>query len=90
MICFLFIGMQVFVSYPYITGKALEPNTTFAALALINLLIEPMYFVPMINSLLVNAFVGVRRLQAFFLAPEIERSHEIKWNAYFSTEKVIL
>ena len=72
------------------SGKTLEPNTTFAALALMNLLIEPMYFVPMINSLLVNAFVGARRLQTFFLAPETERSAEINWNEYFSAEKVIL
>lgn len=55
-----------------------------------NLLIEPLYFVPMVNSLLVNAFVGARRLQKFLLAPETERSAEIDWDEYFSTEKVIM
>ena len=79
---------QVFVSYPYITGMPLEPNVTFAALALMNLLNEPMYFVPMVTSLLVNAFVGMNRLQAFFLSPETERSHEIKWTDYLVDTKV--
>ena len=55
-----------------------------------NLLIEPMYFVPMVNSLLVNAYVSGRRLQAFFLAPETERSNDIEWNEYFTKEKVVL
>ncbi len=79
---------QVYVSYPYITGKTLEPNTTFAALSLMNLLTEPMYFLPMTTSLLVNAFVGVRRFETFFMAPEMERSHEIQWTEYFSKDKV--
>ncbi len=68
----------------------MEPNTTFAALSLMNLLLEPMYFVPMVTSLLVNAFVGVRRFETFFMAPEMERSHEIQWAEYFSKDKVII
>ncbi|XP_072031466.1 ATP-binding cassette sub-family C member 9-like isoform X2 [Amphiura filiformis] len=81
------MNLAVFTSYPYITGKTLEPNTTFAALSLMNLLLEPMYFVPMVTSFLVNAFIGVRRFEAFFTAPETERSHEIQWTEYFSKDK---
>ena len=73
---FPFAIFKVFVAYPYICGKPLEPNTTFAALSLINLLLEPLYFTPLVTSLLVNAFVGFRRLQSFFLAPEIEDKDE--------------
>ena len=63
---------------------------TFGALSVINLLAEPLYFVPMCTSLLVNAFVGMNRLQAFFLAPETERSHEISWTEYLVDKKVKL
>ena len=66
---------QVFVSFPYLTGQPLTPASTFAALSLMNLLMEPMYFVPMVASLLVNAFVGVSRLENFFMAPETERDY---------------
>ena len=78
----------MYASYPYITGNTLEPNTTFAALALMNMLLEPMNFLPLVTSLLVNAYVGIRRLEHFFVAPEIERSHEIDWMEYFSKDKV--
>ncbi|XP_072031474.1 ATP-binding cassette sub-family C member 9-like [Amphiura filiformis] len=81
----ILMNLVVYASYPYITGKTLEPNTTFAALSLMDLLLEPMYFVPMVTSLLVNAFVSVRRFEAFFTAPETERSHEIQRTEYFST-----
>ena len=50
----------------------LQPDTTFSALALMNQLVEPMYFTPLVTSLLANAFVGVRRIRDFLLAPEIE------------------
>ncbi|XP_072031469.1 ATP-binding cassette sub-family C member 9-like [Amphiura filiformis] len=81
------MNLAVFTSYPYITGKTLEPNTTFAALSLMTLLLEPMYFVPMVTSFLVNAYIGVRRFEAFFTAPETERSHEIQWMEYFNKDK---
>ncbi|XP_072031468.1 ATP-binding cassette sub-family C member 9-like [Amphiura filiformis] len=83
----ILMNLTVYISYPYFTGKPLEPNTTFAAQSLMNLLLEPMFFVPMITSLLVNAFIGVRRFEAFFAAPETERSHEIQWMEYFSKDK---
>ena len=64
------------MAYPYLSGKPLEPDTTFTALSLINQLLEPLYFTPLVTSLLVNAFVGFTRLQSFFLAPEIEDKDE--------------
>ncbi|XP_072032683.1 ATP-binding cassette sub-family C member 9-like isoform X2 [Amphiura filiformis] len=62
----------IFASYPLISGNKLMPNNTFAAVSLINLIVEPMYFVPMVTSLSVSAFVAVGRLQKFFVAPELQ------------------
>ncbi|XP_072030098.1 ATP-binding cassette sub-family C member 9-like [Amphiura filiformis] len=70
---------MVFISYPYLTGLPLQPNSTFAALSFMNLLIEPMYFVPIVTSLLVNGLIGFRRLENFLKAPETENS-DGQWN----------
>ncbi len=66
--------LKVFISYPYLTGEPLQPNSTFAALSFMNLLIEPMYFVPIVTSLLVNGLIAVRRLEKFLKAPAAENS----------------
>ena len=62
---------QIFGTYPFLNGENLTPNVAFVSFVLLNLIVDPLYNLPVVLSNLVNAIVSTRRLQTFFLAPEI-------------------
>ena len=62
---------QIFGTYPVLSGKDLTPNVAFVTFVLLNLIVDPLYQLPVVLSNLVNAIVSTRRLQTFFLVPEI-------------------
>ena len=75
-VCCIYVRVypQAFASYPYLSKVPLTPGVTFTSLALMNMLIEPLYLLPLALSLLVNAMVSAQRIGAFFLAHEVEHS----------------
>ena len=72
----LTIVLQLYSSYPYLSGENLTPNLAFTSYVLINLLTEPLYTLPTILSNLVNAIVATRRLSKFFTQAEIEAKYK--------------
>ncbi|XP_072050857.1 ATP-binding cassette sub-family C member 9-like [Amphiura filiformis] len=72
----ILVTLVAFASYPYLSKQPLTPGVTFTSLALMNMLIEPLYLLPLAISLLVNAMVSAERISAFFLAPEVEDAGE--------------
>ncbi len=38
-----------------------------------------MYYTPIVSSLLVNAMISTKRLQTFFMAPEMETLPDLDW-----------
>ena len=67
---------QSYGTYELLTGDPLTPDITFASSALFNLLLAPIYNLPMALAFLANAIVSNRRLEAFLLAREIVDRHD--------------
>ncbi|XP_072025399.1 ATP-binding cassette sub-family C member 9-like [Amphiura filiformis] len=67
------LNIVIFGTYPSLSGKDLTSSVAFTTFVLINLLVDPLYQMPAVLSNLVNAVVATKRLQKFFLVPEIDK-----------------
>ncbi|XP_070536378.1 ATP-binding cassette sub-family C member 8-like [Ptychodera flava] len=63
-----------FAIYSLTSPDPLTPEVAFSSLALINLIVWPMTMVPNTLGFLVNAVVGTRRLQTFFIMAELSEA----------------
>jgi len=55
-----------------LAGRSLSTGEAYAAVALFNLLRLPLAFLPMLVTMLINAVVALKRIQAFLVKPEVE------------------
>ncbi|XP_078665040.1 ATP-binding cassette sub-family C member 8-like [Branchiostoma floridae x Branchiostoma belcheri] len=79
-VCVLFVTrctpilstLLTFSLYTLITGQPLTAGKAFSSLALFNILEAPLFTLPMVTRVAVNAIVSNRRLGKFFVAPEVD------------------
>ncbi|XP_071498097.1 ATP-binding cassette sub-family C member 9-like [Diadema antillarum] len=73
-------NLLAFSTYTAITGEVLSPDVAFTALALLNALTDPMFILPFVINLFVNAHVSTKRLSFFLSGPEIESKDDDEEN----------
>ncbi|RWS29225.1 ATP-binding cassette sub-family C member 9-like protein, partial [Leptotrombidium deliense] len=71
------VTLVTFVLYPYIEGESLNAETVFTALALFNQLTVPLYIIPFVIPIVVNAIISTKRLNTFLSQPEID--YTVPW-----------
>ncbi|XP_038068619.1 ATP-binding cassette sub-family C member 9-like [Patiria miniata] len=67
----VFVTILGFGTYSALTGKPLNPDVTFSALALFNMLFLPLIFLPVSLLFVINGVVSTGRVQKFLAGPEI-------------------
>ncbi|XP_072038843.1 ATP-binding cassette sub-family C member 9-like [Amphiura filiformis] len=72
----ILVTLVAYSTYPVLTGKALTPDITFAALNIFNQLSFPLTVLPQVITFQINGYISIKRLRAFFAAPEIEERED--------------
>ncbi|XP_071499116.1 ATP-binding cassette sub-family C member 8-like [Diadema antillarum] len=67
------VKLVSFGIFSKLTGKDLTPDVAFSSLYLFYSLVDPMFTLPYTVSLNIAAYVSSNRIQAFLLAPEVDR-----------------
>nr|XP_006820964.1 PREDICTED: ATP-binding cassette sub-family C member 9-like [Saccoglossus kowalevskii] len=70
------ITLVSYAVYSFVSPFPLTPELTFSSLALFQQLIMPLFVLPMTIAFTVNAIVSGRRLERYFVAPEIEENDD--------------
>ncbi|RWS12536.1 ATP-binding cassette sub-family C member 9-like protein [Dinothrombium tinctorium] len=68
------VTLVTFSLYSYIEGEELSAGKVFTGLALFNQLTVPLYIIPFVIPIIINAFVSTKRLSRFLSQPEIDNS----------------
>ncbi|KAK6191316.1 hypothetical protein SNE40_003038 [Patella caerulea] len=69
-------AMVTFLSYPYIENEPLSAGKALSALALFNLLSQPLQLLTVCSNAIANAKVSAKRLIPFLIATEVEAQEE--------------
>ncbi|XP_038067062.1 ATP-binding cassette sub-family C member 8-like isoform X2 [Patiria miniata] len=70
----LMVTLVSYGLYTKLTGLPLTSDVAFAALSVFNQMSLPLFLMPMVFVMHINAVVSTKRLRTFFEAPEIEKS----------------
>lgn len=73
----ILLTLVTFSIYSLVEGKQLTPAKVFSGLALFNQLTVPLYIIPFVIPIVINAMVSTRRLAEFFSMPEIDS--DVPW-----------
>ncbi|XP_064461285.1 ATP-binding cassette sub-family C member 9-like [Ornithodoros turicata] len=68
----ILLTLVTFSMYSLVEGKQLTPAKVFSGLALFNQLTVPLYIIPFVIPIVINAVVSTRRLADFLNVPEID------------------
>ncbi|KAF8460897.1 ABC multidrug transporter [Kalaharituber pfeilii] len=72
----VFAAMLAFITYS-LKGNGLSPDAIFSSLALFNALRMPLNMLPVVISQAVDAWVSIKRIEAFLKAEEIQGHREV-------------
>lgn len=67
----ILLTLVTFSLYSVIEGRPLTPSQVFSGLALFNQLTVPLYIIPVVIPIVINAIVSTKRLSEFLNQPEV-------------------
>lgn len=67
----ILLTLVTFSLYSVIEGRPLTPSQVFSGLALFNQLTVPLYIIPVVIPIVINAIVSTKRLSEFLSQPEV-------------------
>ncbi|XP_035226233.1 ATP-binding cassette sub-family C member 8-like isoform X2 [Stegodyphus dumicola] len=70
----IIVTLVTFSLFSKIEGRPLAPSDVFTGLALFNQLTVPLYIIPFVIPMVINAVVSTRRLVDFLMLPEVDLS----------------
>ncbi|GFS61777.1 ATP-binding cassette sub-family C member 8 [Trichonephila inaurata madagascariensis] len=70
----IIVTLVTFSLFSKLEGKPLMPADVFTGLALFNQLTVPLYIIPFVIPMVINAVVSTRRLVDFLMLPEVDLS----------------
>lgn len=68
----IILTLVTFSLFSKIEGRPLMPSDVFTGLALFNQLTVPLYIIPFVIPMMINAVVSTRRLVDFLMLPEVD------------------
>ncbi|KAL1440438.1 hypothetical protein MTO96_009478 [Rhipicephalus appendiculatus] len=84
----ILLTLVTFSLYSVIEGRPLTPSQVFSGLALFNQLTVPLYIIPVVIPIVINAIVSTKRLSEFLSQPEV--GTEAPWRKKDDTPKAIV
>ncbi|KAL3215787.1 hypothetical protein MRX96_033406 [Rhipicephalus microplus] len=84
----ILLTLVTFSLYSVIEGRPLTPAQVFSGLALFNQLTVPLYIIPVVIPIVINAIVSTKRLSEFLSQPEV--GTEAPWRKKDDTPKAVV
>lgn len=84
----ILLTLVTFSLYSVIEGRPLTPSQVFSGLALFNQLTVPLYIIPVVIPIVINAIVSTKRLSEFLSQPEV--GTEAPWRKKDDTPKAVV
>lgn len=81
----ILLTLVTFSIYSVVEGRPLTPSQVFSGLALFNQLTVPLYIIPFVIPIVINAVVSTKRLSEFLSQPEV--GSEAPWRKKEDTPK---